>query len=214
MSFMPAPWFAAHHAAPARPTGASRCAPPRARPTARAPARACRRPQGRRRRSRACASRSRPTSVFVPCSTVIGRSVFSRIVRHGTASAVVSSWMPPESVSTNRALAEQAEHLEIALRRQQCNASGVQHAPTARGARCCAGARMHRPDERQPRRDVAQDVERFAQRLRPIDVGRSMQRDDAEAGRIGKDIGVATCAPQRLERRHARACDAAAASRS
>ena len=34
---------------------------------------------------------SRPTIVFVPSSTVIGRSVHSRRVRHGTPSAVVSS---------------------------------------------------------------------------------------------------------------------------
>jgi hypothetical protein len=38
-----------------------------------------------------------------PCSTVIGRSVFSRIVRQGTPSAVVSSCKPPESDSTSRA---------------------------------------------------------------------------------------------------------------
>src|SRR5262249_2063370 len=39
-----------------------------------------------------------PTSWLVPTSTVTGRSVFSRSVRQGTPSAVVSSWMPPESV--------------------------------------------------------------------------------------------------------------------
>ena len=46
---------------------------------------------------------SMPTRVLVPWSTVIGRSVFSRMVMQGTPSAVVSSWMPPESVSTMRA---------------------------------------------------------------------------------------------------------------
>ena len=30
---------------------------------------------------------------------VIGRSVLARSVKHGTPSADVSSWMPPESVS-------------------------------------------------------------------------------------------------------------------
>src|SRR5882672_11377161 len=44
-------------------------------------------------------SGSSPTSWFVPCSTVIGRSVFSRSVRQGTPRAVVSSCRPPESVS-------------------------------------------------------------------------------------------------------------------
>jgi hypothetical protein len=48
-------------------------------------------------------SGSLPTRVFVPCSTVIGRSVFSLRVRQGTPRAVVSSWRPPLSVSTNAA---------------------------------------------------------------------------------------------------------------
>ena len=46
---------------------------------------------------------SRPSSVFVPIETVIGRSVFARSVKHGSPRYVVSSWMPPESV---RAAAE------------------------------------------------------------------------------------------------------------
>ena len=44
-----------------------------------------------------------PAIVFVPISTVIGRSVFSRNVMHGIPSTVVSSWIPPESVRTRRA---------------------------------------------------------------------------------------------------------------
>ncbi len=44
-----------------------------------------------------------PTTLLVPSVTVIGRSVFSRRVMQGTPSAVASSWMPPESVSTRRA---------------------------------------------------------------------------------------------------------------
>lgn len=43
---------------------------------------------------------STPTIRLVPWVTVIGRSVFSRSVRQGTPSAVLSSWAPPESVST------------------------------------------------------------------------------------------------------------------
>ena len=42
-----------------------------------------------------------PTSRFVPCEIVTGRSVFSRRVRHGIPSAVVSSCKPPESVKTS-----------------------------------------------------------------------------------------------------------------
>ena len=43
---------------------------------------------------------SRPSKVFVPIETVIGRSVFARSVKHGRPRYVVSSWIPPESVST------------------------------------------------------------------------------------------------------------------
>src|SRR5207302_10313624 len=46
-------------------------------------------------------SGSVPATMLVPSSTVIGRSVFSRTVMHGTPSAVVSSCRPPLSVSTN-----------------------------------------------------------------------------------------------------------------
>ena len=119
----------------------------------------------------------------MPCSTVIGRSVFSRIVRHGTPSAVVSSWMPPESVSTRRALAEQPEHLEIALRRQQCDRAVGQRAATSRTARCCARARgcMGQISGKPPRH-VAQQRERLAQRIRVVDVRGPVQRHDAEPG--------------------------------
>ena len=41
--------------------------------------------------------------VLVPSVTVTGRSVFSRKVMQGTPKAVVSSWMPPESLNTIRA---------------------------------------------------------------------------------------------------------------
>jgi len=41
---------------------------------------------------------------LVPTSIVIGRSVFSRRVRQGMPSAVLSSCSPPESVRTRRAL--------------------------------------------------------------------------------------------------------------
>ena len=41
-----------------------------------------------------------PNTTFVPCVTVTGRSVRSRRVKHGIPRAVVSSWIPPESVTT------------------------------------------------------------------------------------------------------------------
>ena len=47
------------------------------------------------------AGKSRPTKWLVPFSIVIGLSVFSRIVMQGILQNVVSSCMPPESVTTN-----------------------------------------------------------------------------------------------------------------
>lgn len=44
-----------------------------------------------------------PTRILVPSLTVIGRSVLSRSVRQGIPRMVVSSWIPPESVSTSDA---------------------------------------------------------------------------------------------------------------
>ena len=46
---------------------------------------------------------SLPTSVLVPSTTVIGRSVLGRMVRQGIPSTVDSSWSPPESVTITRA---------------------------------------------------------------------------------------------------------------
>ena len=68
----------------------------------------------RRRRSGSAPDPS-PTRTFVPISIVIGRSVFSRTVRHGMPSTVVSSWMPPESVMTSRAC-RIADEIEVAER--------------------------------------------------------------------------------------------------
>ena len=116
----------------------------------------------------------------MPSSTVIGRSVVSRIVRHGTPSAVVSSWMPPESVSTTRGLRHQAQRLEVALRRQDGDRRRVEQRGEAETLDVAARARMERADERQLRADGAQDLEAFAQRLGAIDVRRAMQRDEAE----------------------------------
>ena len=48
-------------------------------------------------------SASGSTSRLVPWVMVTGRSVFGRSVRHGMRSTVVSSWMPPLSVTTSAA---------------------------------------------------------------------------------------------------------------
>ncbi len=61
------------------------------------------RPVATSRQALKMASGSTPTMRLVPRVTVMGRSVVSRRVRQGTRKAVVSSWMPPESVRTQRA---------------------------------------------------------------------------------------------------------------
>lgn len=58
------------------------------------------RPAKRSARAGAMAAGSVPTRRFVPMVQVSGRSVLSRRVRQGTCMTVVSSVMPPESVTT------------------------------------------------------------------------------------------------------------------
>ena len=92
---------------PTCPPPRRRSARPRARPRGPAPGP---RTSGRRPgrpAAAATAARSTPTRRLVPSSTVTARSVFRRSVRHGTPSTVVSSWTPPESVSTRRRVVHQ-----------------------------------------------------------------------------------------------------------
>jgi hypothetical protein len=100
-SFVVASGRAAHGARAATARDRRRFALPPDHPRTRERDRSCRRRTGFRRRPARIAPRSQPTRVLVPCSTVIGRSVFSRIVRQGTPRAVVSSCRPPESESTS-----------------------------------------------------------------------------------------------------------------
>lgn len=82
-----------------------------ARPSHSSGIRAARPPFSRRTRKAASSPpASAPTSVFVPCVTVTGRSVLSRSVKQGTPRTVVSSWMPPESVRTRAAWSSSARN--------------------------------------------------------------------------------------------------------
>lgn len=56
---------------------------------------------------------SSPSSVFVPALTVTGRSVFSRSVKQGIPRYVLSSWIPPESVSAAPASAWSDRNSEV-----------------------------------------------------------------------------------------------------
>ena len=136
-------------------------------------------PRSRWRRSRSRSGGS------CRASTVIGRSVFSRSVRHGTPRTVVSSWMPPESVRTRARGAEQRQELQVAerldrgmSRRSACaiaSPSALQRAP-----RCAGGPGRRRAG----RGDAAQSAEQCAEAARVVDVGRSMEGHH----------GVAACA--------------------
>ena len=62
-------------------------------------------------------SGSSPSSVLVPSSIVIGRSVVLRRVKQRTPSAEVSSWTPPESVRTKRAADSRPRNAQVARKR-------------------------------------------------------------------------------------------------
>ena len=190
---------------PPRRAARRRCARRRAHP--RAPARAPPRrlaPRLGESRRRCRAASCRPAR-WCPRAMVTGRSVFSRRVTHGTPSAVVSSWMPPESVSTKRAAASPAaSRSRTAARPRGGRASGA-----ALGAR-----QPEQPDAEPERFDArrvrgcsgrrtgvsaaiaAERVEDLAQRLALIDVRRAGaacrgRRRPARSPRSGSRADVA-----------------------
>ena len=84
---------------------------------------------------------ARRARVFVPSSTVTGRSVESRSVKQRTPSADVSSCTPPESVSTKRGLGLEAEEREVAERLGQWITPASSDAGRARAPRCARSVR-------------------------------------------------------------------------
>ena len=90
---------------------------------------------------------SSPSTVFVPCVSVTGRSVLSRSVKHGTPSAVVSSWTPPESVTTAAAPACRDRNGVYGQRVRSSRTPGPVREPEV--ASRCARARVHREDDGQ-----------------------------------------------------------------
>src|SRR6185437_6265777 len=118
-------------------------------------------PSGRRdaavrltERTAAASAAGSGTSRLVPSVIVMGRSVFSRTVRQGTPRAVVSSWRPPESVTTTWA---------------PCTRSGISEA--------LLRARMRGEHHRIVARQVAQRVRDPREAARIVDVGRPVQGD-------------------------------------
>ena len=117
---------------------------------------------------------SSPTSWLVPSVMVMGRSVLSRSVRQGTPSTVVSSWMPPESVSTSRAPpAGRGSRGSRAARRPGCLGESCRRAAHACG--------MHREDERQLLGDLLESGDDGPEDPRIVHGGRTVQRDEAVA---------------------------------
>ena len=115
-------------------------------------------------------------SRFVPCVMVIGRSVLSRKVRQGTPSTVVSSWTPPESVSTSRAWLKPQE-VEVAGGRR-CIAQPVRwRRPAARPARGSRG--MHWKHDGARRRSRRVPSASATESCRVVHVRRPVQGDAA-----------------------------------
>ncbi len=171
---------------PCRPTVAARCATsvgrrvlfPRPRP----------RPRARRRR--ACSS---------PASTVTGRSVLSRSVRHGIPRTVVSSCMPPESVRTSRESATRLMNSTYGSGSMTLTADPARRRSRPRVAEPRRGSRMGREDERQIRADPLQGRNPPLERDPVVDVGRSVERDDPVLARGQAHL---RCHPAPADPRH------------
>ena len=105
-----------------------------------------------------------PITRFVPDVTVIGRSVDVRSVRHGTPRTVVSSWTPPESVSTTLGAGDQPDEVEVAERPGVDDARLAREDPVDAGRLgACARPRMEREDDRN---EAADDDDRAEHAIR------------------------------------------------
>ena len=108
--------------------------------------------------------------MFVPSSLVIRRSVFFRRVKQGTRSAVVSSWIPPESVTTAAALASRERNCRYgngSVRRIACRTAEISSRP-----------RVHRKDHRQGLGDVFERSDRPCKQIGIVDEARAMEGDE------------------------------------
>ena len=89
------------------------------------------------------------TSRLVPWVMVMGRSVVERTVRQGTPRKVVSSWMPPELVSTRAAESDQGQEVQVAEWLDQPEAPGIQAKLLQAKACAWVGGENHRLARRQ-----------------------------------------------------------------
>ena len=91
----------------------------------------------------------------MPWVIVIGRSVLGRTVRHGTPSTVVSSWIPPESVTTSADAADERQEVEVAERLDDAEARRLDQAGLGQGR---AAARVERQDDAAARRRRSRSI--------------------------------------------------------
>ena len=94
--------------------------------------------------------------------TVTGRSVLSRSVKHGIPSTVVSSWIPPESVTTAGGARLQRQEPRVRERRDELDTlcDGASRPP---GALACP--RMNREHDRDLARDLLEPAQRLGDEL-------------------------------------------------
>ena len=119
-----------------------------------------------------------PRTVFVPDSTVIGRSVVSRSVKQRTPSADVSSWTPPESVTTTRASASRPrkERYGERLGDQHAGVDKPPREPGALDSTPCAW--MHGEDHTHASRKAYEPVNRGSELLGVVYERGAMERDE------------------------------------
>jgi hypothetical protein len=110
-----------------------------------------------------------------------GRSVFSRSVRHGTPRTVVSSWIPPESVSTIARVRHQLQEVEVADRIDERSAAAPRPRREPELLELRARARVHREDQRLSASDHLEHVEQLREHGGIVDVRRPVQREHGDS---------------------------------
>ncbi len=172
---------ASHVWSAARTPGGWRSAPRPVHPSTRAPGPACHRSAMMSSTTSSSSSRSVPTSVFVPCSIVIGRSVLARMRQAGDAEGR-RLFLDAAGVGQHHASgAHQRDHRRDTPAAGStvigCGSAGhVQPEPLEVRGR----SRVHRPDDRQALGDLADQPKHVLQ------AGRDHPRSTGDAASPGQ----------------------------
>ena len=126
-------------------------------------------------------SEALPTNRLVPRRTVIGRSVFSRSVKHGTPSTDVSSCNPPESVSTTAAPLTREIVSRYGCGPRQISRSwpGAMQVGDATSLRHRYRPRVNRKHQRQITGEIEEQANEARERGRVVNIGRPVESDNA-----------------------------------